>query len=111
MGLTLLPAGGFTTLFFTLGTDSEGVAKSAAASGLAATRLADADLVATALGATDLVTAGDTTVAVAVAGTGTGTGKASVFDDAFVIFLTNAFGFDVANEFLPKNCCRSLIAR
>lgn len=105
MGLTLLPVGGFTTLFFTSSTDSEGTAKPAAASGLAATRLAGADLVATALGATDLVTAGDTKVA------GTGTGKASFFDDAFVSFLTDAFGFDVANEFLPKKCCRSLIAR
>ena len=55
----------------------------------AGTALGAADLGATDFGAAGLVTAGTATASA--------TGKASVFDDVFVSFLTDAFGFDVAN--------------
>jgi hypothetical protein len=65
------------------------------------------------LGATDLESADLSATGLATAGvtTASATGKASVFDDAFVSFLTDVFGFDAANVFLPKMSCRSLIPR
>jgi len=111
IGRTLLPDGGTTTLFTTAEMGCMITGGSLAAIALATKDFAgtDFDFDATDLDTTGLATTGATAGAGAAAGMATG--KTSVFNDTFICFLTAAFGFDVANVFLPKMSCRSLIPR